>query len=476
MDIADSRSWRLQHRHVDAHVAVDHSVLWNNTKLTYEQQLFGQVTSVNFSPCNSYVAATGSNHSLLLRLPASGGAVWNEQLPRRAFNIRFRDDSRLIVQCVDERVRLRSTETAFERHFEGHTRDVRDAVFLNSHMLASASDDATIRFWDLGSDQELAIAEAHSDYVRTLDRVSEHIILSGGYDRTMKVWDVRVRLTDPVASVELPKPVEKVLFVKQKSMAACATGDTVRLLDLRTLVSGKRHTDLDEIENLALHSKTVTSLSYSPAHDTLVTGGYDNRVNFVSLQGGSASVTSTLKMDTSVTSVSVSNDSSKLAIGTASGRLEIRKFEAPSTDASGMKPREKEVVLDRLTHIRRLLVAYQYHRALRVALFSKQQDVIASTLEELQRRCALHIAVSGQNDRAVVQLLRYAVAHIDSPALHRISATVVDLIFSIYGQAATKSAFFHRELLRAHKRLGSLVATLGPLSESTGLLEMALGE
>ena len=48
------------------------------------------------------------------------------------------------------------------------------------------------------------------------------------------------------------------------------------------------------------------------------------------------------------------------------------------------------------------------------------------------------------------------------------------MIFEIYGPAAASSDFFHRELLRAHKRMGDALSRLAVLQGSVGMLEMAL--
>lgn len=385
----------------------------------------------------------------------------------------------MVALCIERRVTLRSTDTAFERHFEGHTRDVRDAVFLSKHTIASASDDCSIRFWDLTSDQELGIAESHTDYVRTLDRVSEHVIVSGGYDRMVSLWDIRVKLSAPVSSFDAGKQVEKVLFIPERGISAVAAGDIVSLFDFRGINSKRTHgRDLEPLHTMSIHSKTVVGLSYSAAHDTLVTGSFDGRVKFVSLREGAGyAVSATKHFDAPVTAVAVRGDSGQVAVGLGDGNMQIFKVEETATATSGTrKQREDDIVSDRLVHVRRLLSVYQYHRALRVALFSHTPTVIVSTLEELNRRSALHVALSGHNDRAIVQLLRFAVQHADMPDFHRICRATLDMIFEIYGPVSTSSPFFHRELRRAHKRLGDLSAKMEPLSQSVGMLQLVLDD
>jgi WD40 repeat protein len=75
---------------------------------------------------------------------------------------------------------------------KGHTDVLRAIVVLqDSRRLVSASDDGTIRAWDISSGQPLISIQTRKHYVRALAVLpdSQHII-SGSYDRTMKMWDL----------------------------------------------------------------------------------------------------------------------------------------------------------------------------------------------------------------------------------------------------------------------------------------------
>lgn len=479
MTAVEPQRWVLPVRRVPTHQAVDHSVLWNTTHLSYEQTLFGQTTSLRYNNDGTMLSANASNQTVLLRCPAKLGAVWNEQVSRAFFSTRFRDDGRLVLQCQDKRVVLRAVDTPFMRNFDGHTRSVRDALFLNNQLFASASDDSTIRFWDVAAEAERGVASAHEDYVRTLDNVTENVVMSGGYDRRVHMWDVRVSLDTPVATMAVAHQVERVHYVRQHTMGVVAAADVVTFVDLRQANSRKGHGALAALHSVSLHSKPIASLAYSPKHDTLLTGSFDGRVKFVSLRpGADFAVEATRKFADPVTCVAVHPQSAEFAVGTAAGKIEIHKIAdatkkaAPS--AANVSRREERVVVDRLSQIRKLLSVYQYHRALRVAFFSRHTDVILTTLEEIQRRCALHVALSGHNDRAIVHVVRFCVQHIDNPDMSRICIATLDTVFAIYGEAASKSPFFHRELLRAHKRIGDALQRLDGMQRAVGMLECVL--
>ena len=137
MASTSTKAWQMPVRRVPTGQKVDRSILWNNTHVCYEQQLFGQATMVSYNNAGSMVGAVSTNQALLLRCPHSDGAVWNEQMARPCHSLRFRDDDKMTIQTIEKRVVVKSTETALERFVEGHTRDARDALFLNNQTFVS---------------------------------------------------------------------------------------------------------------------------------------------------------------------------------------------------------------------------------------------------------------------------------------------------------------------------------------------------
>jgi U3 small nucleolar RNA-associated protein 15 len=59
--------------------------------------------------------------------------------------------------------------------------------------LLTASDDTTLKLYDLSTSKQISYMVGHSDYVRTASFVptNPNLIVSGSYDGTVKVWDTR---------------------------------------------------------------------------------------------------------------------------------------------------------------------------------------------------------------------------------------------------------------------------------------------
>jgi U3 small nucleolar RNA-associated protein 15 len=78
--------------------------------------------------------------------------------------------------------------------------------------LMSASDDRTVRLWDLPSQESTRTFIGHSDYVRSglfLPGTLSNMIVTGSYDATVRLWDPRVP-TGAAMTFKHAAPVESV--------------------------------------------------------------------------------------------------------------------------------------------------------------------------------------------------------------------------------------------------------------------------
>jgi tRNA A-37 threonylcarbamoyl transferase component Bud32 len=118
--------------------------------------------------------------------------------------------------------------------FQGHHQPVRCvAISPDGKILASCSDDQTIRLWDLASKTNLATLRGASSAITFSPDGT--IFASGGADKTIKLWNVRSRellreLTNYAG------PVMCLVFTPDgKRLAVGAEGANLKLLDIQTL-------------------------------------------------------------------------------------------------------------------------------------------------------------------------------------------------------------------------------------------------
>jgi WD40 repeat protein len=74
---------------------------------------------------------------------------------------------------------------------QGHTGAVWNLLLLiQNNLMASASNDGTIRLWNLTSNTNKFIFRGHSTGVVGLKQVSIDVLASGGYDAMVKLWNI----------------------------------------------------------------------------------------------------------------------------------------------------------------------------------------------------------------------------------------------------------------------------------------------
>lgn len=461
--------------------------MWNNEHLCYEQKLFGQVTSMRYNTSGSLLSSTSTNQLVILRVPQTEGVVVNEQSQRKSFSVSFRDDDKLYVQAVDQRVVVKSPDTAFARNFCGHARDVRSAIFLGRHNFVSASDDTTVKLWDLLSEGELGTACVHTDYVRSLEHYTGGCFFSGSYDHTVNLWDPRVGFAAPLQTTGalLQNAVEALCFMESCSVLATGAGDQVSLFDVRrglqtTLFQG------------SFHTKSISSIAYSAEHKSLLTASLDCRLKVYTLEGEELHCLSTRKLKDPLTTVAVHPASTEYAVGTVTGEIKVFKLKKDARGAGGTTASMAEdedrisasfgterngvlpegALAGKMQAVQYQLSKYQYGKALKTALYSRFPEVVVSTLEELIRRGTLHVALSNQNDRTVVWILRFATDYVDKPQFTNAMLDVFEVILDIYGTSVGQSSFLHREMLTAQKRIGATLAVLRRMESAMSVMEM----
>ena len=203
---------------------------------------------------------------------------------------------------------------------EGHTGRVRSVSFSpDGTLLASGSDDVSIKLWDVASRQNIATLEGHTGRVRSVSFSPDGTLLaSGSDDVSIKLWDVAKRQNIATLTEENSDRASflSVSFSPDGTLLASGSWGTVLLWDV-----AKRQ----NVASLKGHRDWVRSVSFSPDGTLLASGSDDvsiklwdvaKRQNITTLRG-------IRNYRNSVLSVSFSPDGKTLASGSGDRTVEL---------------------------------------------------------------------------------------------------------------------------------------------------------
>ena len=193
---------------------------------------------------------------------------------------------------------------------EGHTNEVDGLAFSpDGTLLASGSDDKTLRIWDLQTKKPLHILEGHSDQIVHVEFSPKgNKILTGAADKTARIWDVKAG--KEILKIESDGGISGVAWHGEGKSFATASSRRVELWDA---ASGDKGT------SMGIFSRDVC---FSPDNRHLLAGQGYSRSMIWDLKDGSQSVDLEIPIEF-VRSVDWSMDGSLIATGSDEGYATI---------------------------------------------------------------------------------------------------------------------------------------------------------
>ena len=167
---------------------------------------------------------------------------------------------------------------------EGHTKSVWSiSLSPDEKTLASGSSDNTIKIWDLETGKQIVSLQEHSDRVLELDFSKDgNYLASGSHDHTIKLWD----LTDYSVKLNLQGHTD---FVR--SVDFSADGDQICSGSLDgTIILWDTETG-DKIRQLEGHTESVWAVRFSPDGKSIASGSQDGSIILWDIATGNPSRT-----------------------------------------------------------------------------------------------------------------------------------------------------------------------------------------
>lgn len=475
------------------------------------------VSSIHFSPLAPHDFAITS--STLVKLFSSKTRSVSKTISRFkdvAYSGNVRSDGKILVagDATGLIQVFNLSSRAILKTWSEHKQPVQVTKFSPSSLttLLSASDDTTVRLWDLPSGKPTSTFLGHADYVRNaafLPTNTTPLIVSGSYDGTARLWDPR-QASGSVMTLSHPSAIDALLPMPGATTVLVGSGPIVQVWDI---VAAKPLTVLQN------HQKTVTSMavSSSSAGRRVLTAGLDGHVKIY--DPTSWKVVHGIKYPAPVLSVGVSPDEKHLAVGMVGGLLSIRtrssgKDKAKVTDqdkifdmiAAGIDPitgrggkKEKSGALKR--RLRGMdykgggadIIADLGHRGkkerswektLRKGRYGDALDAVLvpdtlplttfTLLNELRYRNATRAALANRDEISLQPVLKWLVKYITDPRYVEVIVDVALLILDMYSHALGQSPEFDGLVKKLHERVNNEVENSKMACQTKGMLGMLL--
>lgn len=184
------------------------------------------------------------------------------------------------LQKDDELQNILPLGVKFLCTFEGHHYAIRSLAFdPQGEMLASGSDDGTVKLWKVSSGKLLRMLNGHRQIIFSLafDPQGE-MLASASQDGTVKLWGTQTLNLFRTLEGEYSDTVWSVRFDPQHG--TLASGDTFGTLKLWDAQSGKLHRKLEG------HRNSVASEAFDPQGEMLASGSADKTVKLWEVSSG----------------------------------------------------------------------------------------------------------------------------------------------------------------------------------------------
>ncbi|MBG1242234.1 serine/threonine-protein kinase [Nostoc sp. NZL] len=229
--------------------------------------------------------------------------------------------SQPISQPISQPQKSVSENSFVPKPLKGHSSDVNSVAFSpDGIILSSASDDKTIKLWNLASGEEIHTLEGHSTWIWAVAfSPDSKTLASGSADKTIKLWNVETGKL--IRTLEGHSDgITSVAFSPDGKTLASGSASKDMKIKLWNLETGKL------IRTLEGHINGVPSVAFSPNGKTLASGSWDKTIKLWNLETGKE-IRSLEGNSESILSVAFAPDGVTLASGSKDKTIKLWNLE-----------------------------------------------------------------------------------------------------------------------------------------------------
>lgn len=251
--------------------------------------------------------SSGMAHTWSLTLPAQFHVLHGHTNGVRS--VAFNPDGTRLASCSHDGT-IRIWDLALGEQLavlNGHTQSVVEVAYSpDSLTLASASDDHTIALWNAYTGSRICTMTGHGDSVRTLAFSPDgNTLATGSFDKTVKFWDAHTGQKLSQQPLVHEASIKDIVYSPDGNTLISGTVDgNVHVWDL-----GSKQ----QSASLQAYRVPIECLAVSPDGQYFLSVGGDSRATI--FDGMSVNANRTLTLPSAASSVSISPDGSRFAIG-----------------------------------------------------------------------------------------------------------------------------------------------------------------